>query len=614
MQNTITRLPALHSFHIPVMGLGYTIDTPVKVARFGISSVVSIIQDHLVEQMREKYALQWGEPFEPIPVEDVDHRAKRITAYLDLLHRIVDRQIKQMKKEPFETGSDLTRYFELLPEGSPVSDLYHEMTRANGQSKKLLQDKLRELVVPGTIDVNIMTKLDNPAYTKGNTQLPDEFADAMSALRGYGNSSIASSIVFSAGLNPRLFSYASRFYDFFPDENGYIRKQIVLKVSDFRSALIQGKFLAKKGLWVSEFRVESGLNCGGHAFPTEGRLMGPILEEFRNRREELHNELLALCNATLISKGNHLVPAETTIKLTAQGGIGTANEDAMLREYYQLNGTGWGSPFLLVPEATTVDDDTLQRLITAKRSDYYLSHASPLGIPFNNFRKSTAEEQRKERIARNRPGSPCYLKFLSFNTEFKKKPICVASREYQNLKLKQLAKSGLPEAELKAEEERVMEKDCLCEGLSVSALMKNEIPDPHGLTAVTICPGPNLAYFSSTYSLGEMVDHIYGRKQVLNSTPRKHMFLNELKMYIDYLKDELDKNVASMTKKKEKYFSGFKANLLSGIAYYKDLLPKIEYESQTIRAQLKKELEEMEGTFLELISLKMPGPSVVVNK
>ena len=27
-----------HTFHIPVMGTGYTIDTPLKVAHFGISS------------------------------------------------------------------------------------------------------------------------------------------------------------------------------------------------------------------------------------------------------------------------------------------------------------------------------------------------------------------------------------------------------------------------------------------------------------------------------------------------------------------------------------------------------------------------------------------------
>jgi len=38
---------------------------------------------------------------------------------------------------------------------------------------------------------------------------------------------------------------------------GKYLKEIVLKVSDFRSALIQGKFLAKMGIWgVSEYRIE----------------------------------------------------------------------------------------------------------------------------------------------------------------------------------------------------------------------------------------------------------------------------------------------------------------------------------------------------------------------
>jgi len=53
-------------------------------------------------------------------------------------------------------------------------------------------------------------------------------------------------------------------------------------------AIIQGRFLAKKGIWVSEYRVESGLNCGGHAFATDGFLLGPVLEEFRNSKEQLN--------------------------------------------------------------------------------------------------------------------------------------------------------------------------------------------------------------------------------------------------------------------------------------------------------------------------------------
>ena len=69
--------PDLHTFHIPVMGLAFTIDTPLKVARFGISSVVSIVEDNLVEQMRAFHCAQAGEAYVPIPTDDIDHRAKR---------------------------------------------------------------------------------------------------------------------------------------------------------------------------------------------------------------------------------------------------------------------------------------------------------------------------------------------------------------------------------------------------------------------------------------------------------------------------------------------------------------------------------------------------------
>jgi hypothetical protein len=51
--------------------------------------------------------------------------------------------------------------------------------------------------------------------------------------------------------------------------------------------MIQGNFLAKKGLWISEYRIESGLNCGGHAFATEGMLLGPIMEEFKLKKNDL---------------------------------------------------------------------------------------------------------------------------------------------------------------------------------------------------------------------------------------------------------------------------------------------------------------------------------------
>ncbi|MBX3164525.1 MAG: hypothetical protein KF900_08590 [Bacteroidetes bacterium] len=585
-----------HTFHIPVMGLGFTIDTPVKVARFGISSAVSIIQDVLVEQMREFYCKKSGEEYSHIPIDDIDHRAKRVSAYLNLMQRMVDKQVEKMKHEAFEEGNDIVKYFQLLPESSSVKQLYLEMMRLEGDAKEFIQKQLRKKIVPGTIDVNIMTKIDNLNYSKDGELLPVEYSDALSALRGFANSNLSSSIIFSAGLNPRLFAFLENMSDFFPDENGNIKKKIILKVSDYRSAIIQGKFLAKKGLWVSEFRIESGLNCGGHAFPTEGYLLGPILEEFKTKKQALTKELIELCNHALQTKNRAVLPETPEIRITVQGGIGTTHEDKFLKEYYNVDATGWGSPFLLVPEATNVDEKTLRELANAKQNDYYLSHASPLGIPFNNFRRSSSEEQRKMRIKKNRPGSPCYKKYLAFNTEFTEKPVCTASREYQDKKLKTLlADTSLSKEKIAERYNEIIEKDCLCEGLAAPALLKNNIKDPHRLEAVTICPGPNLAYFSGVFSLEDMVSHIYGRLNILNPLYRPHIFINELKMYVDYLKKELDKNLEALNEKQAKYFSSFKANLLQGIEYYKNLLPKMTDEADEFKKKMKEEIEALKS-------------------
>ena len=290
----------VHTFHIPVMGIGFSIDAPIKVARYGIHSVISLVDDNLIEQMRKFYCAKEHEPYTPITKNDEDFRARRITAYLDLVNRIVQRQFTELKASVFEPGSEITKYFEMLPEDSVLKAAWrHMLDCTNPKLKADLQKNLRESIKPGDIDVNIMTKLDRDNYDEQGNLLPAEFSDALSALRGYAQSSLQSAIVFSAGINRRLYTYVEEFKDFYADAAGHIKKRIVLKVSDFRSSIIQGKFFAKKGLWISEYRIESGLNCGGHAFATEGFLMGPILEEFRAKRQELITELHKIYNEAL---------------------------------------------------------------------------------------------------------------------------------------------------------------------------------------------------------------------------------------------------------------------------------------------------------------------------
>lgn len=576
-----------HKFHIPVLGLGYSIDTPLKVARYGISSVVSVVDDELIERMREYHSNKNNIEFIPIAKTAPEARERRITSYLNLLQHLVDEQFAALRKQPFEPGSDICRYFDLLPDNSHLKQGYDLMMEFEDEhDRKLFQDRLRKELKPGAIDVNIMAKLDKMNYDANTGFAAEVNTDALAALRGFAKSKLSSSVILSAGMNPRLYSYIEQFADFFPNELGNLRKKLILKVSDFRSAMIQAKFLAKKGLWVSEFRIESGLNCGGHAFATDGFLLGPVLEEFKHKRTELYTDLYSIYDAALTNKGV-IQKKKPVQKISVQGGIGTADENNFLLTYYELDVTGWGSPFLLVPEATNVDESTLHLLEEAGNADFYISNSSPLGVLFNNFSGSSAEQQRQERIKKGRPGSPCTKKYLITNTEFTEQPICTASREYQNLKIKQLKSLDLPTAEYEQQVDVVTQKVCLCEGLCSSAYLKYDISKPKENIAVTICPGPNLAYFSRSYTLEEMVKHIYGSLDLLQNVKRPHIFINELNLYIDYLQKELSVHVKNINDKKQKYLVKFKTELETGIAYYKQLFPQIAKETQSLMAVLE---------------------------
>jgi hypothetical protein len=594
-----------HTFHIPVMGLAFTIDSPIKVARFGINSVISIIEDKLIELMRKHYYQEIQKPYIPITSKEDDYRAKRITDYLNLVNTIIKDQFEKLRTSAFETGTEIVKYFEMLPANSVLRLAYEKMKKAeNGLEKKALEEYLRSQLRPGQIDVNIMTKVDKTNHDNQGNILADS-SDAVAALRGYANSNLTNSaIVFSAGLNPRLFNYLEKLTVFNAKGPGEFDKQIIIKVSDYRSALIQGKFLAKKGIWVSEFRIESGLNCGGHAFATDGSLLGPILEEFKTKRLELSETLYSLYNPAVKAKGLLSFDKPHPIRITAQGGIGTFEEAEFLSSEYGISSTGWGTPFLLCPEATTVDDETLRLLCEAREKDILLSKNSPLGIRFNYLKGTSSAKEKQSRINSGKPGSPCTEKYLVSNTEFTKEPICTASRTYQKRKLEQLQSLNLSVQEYDTQFKEVVSKECLCIGLSNSAILKYNLPPVKKLEAVTICPGPNIAYFHKTVTLQEMTDHIYGRNDILGNPDRPNMFIKELQLNVDYLKEQ-----ATSAKKEDsrtiKDIIGFSKQLLFGIEYYRSLSEKIDGNSNIFMAQLdffENEVKKIEDHLSNLVN------------
>jgi len=570
-----------HTFHIPVMGTGFSIDTPLRVAKFGISSVISLVDDTLIEQMRKYHSDKEGLPYEEIAGNHDDCRAKRITTYLDLVDRLVQQQVTSLRQLPFEQSSDITRYFEMLPDG-PLKQAYQAMLSTRDASEQATrQEALRRQVVPGSVDVNIMTKVDRPTYRRGK-ELPAEFSEAMAALRGYALSTLRSSVVFSAGLTPRLYGYAAKFKDFFPDALGDLKKKITLKVSDYRSAMVQAKFLAKRGLWVSEYRIESGLNCGGHAFPTRGLLLGPILEEFRRNRDELIESLHAIYAKAMASRELPIGDTPHEVCISVQGGIGTAQENDLLLRHYKVDATGWGTPFLLVPEVINVDEAHIEKLLAATPEDVYLSDSSPLGVPFWNLRTSASEEARRRRNLEGKSGSTCPKRHLACNSEFTAVPLCIASSAYQKLKRKQ----GDPlEASLLA-------KSCICHDLAGAATIKLDI-DSSATPAV--CCGPNILNFKQVSTLAEMASHIYGRLSLVTETDRPHMFIKELGLYVGHLRKELETMSADVSSRTEEYYQVFKDNLLSGIEYYRGVAEEVVAEQNKrfldALASLQEELE-----------------------
>ena len=562
-----------HSFQIPVMGTGFSIDTPLKVAKYGISSVISLVDDNLIEQMRQFHSEKNNLPYSPIRKGSEDWRASRITSYLNLLGDLVNKEVLELLESPFEEGSEITRYFELLPETYLKQEYLKMKGLPEEEEKSLLQKHLRSLVVTGSIDVNIMTKVDNIPFYKGK-KLDIKYSDAVSALRGYAKSKLNSSMIFSAGINPRLFAAISQYEDFLPDIFGKLKKRIVIKVSDFRSAIIQGQALARKGLWVSEFRIESGLNCGGHAFASKGLLLGPVLEEFRRGKEKL---METIAGVFLKSGGDARVVADG-LKVTVQGGIGTAEEDKFLREHYDLGGTGWATPFLLVPEVVNLNEEHLKKLAEAKKSDVFLSYASPLGVLFWNIKNSASELMRKRRIAKGNPGASCVNKYIAFNTEFSEIPQCLASKSYQKKKLAALMKEKLPLKVFEKRKQIILAKACICHDLAGAATMTLGI-DKKAQTALT--PGPNIVNFSKISSLKEMVDHIYGRINLITSEKRVHMFLRELELYVEHFRAKYeDISLGIVVNEGKKQLIEFGSNLLDGISYYKELTERFIEEKK----------------------------------
>lgn len=443
----------VHKIHIPVMGICYTADTPIRVAHLGITSVISLVDDGLLEEYRMAYAerlgLDLGSP--------QTTRIGRIRSYLDFVADEVERKFTRLCACRFDGGSDKDLYFLMLSLDSRLRVEYDGIFAKTGLARIAAEAALTEKMEPGEIQANIMVGLNH-----------DEAA--FDAVRGFAASKVAGALVLSAGVNLSVFEEIAKCKDFYRTGKKSPKKKIILKVSDYRSALIQGRYLAKKGLEVYEYRIESGVNCGGHAFFESKKLLLDVVREFVEKRKELFEttrSMIAKFAASCVAANNAanasasgaanipvqgILPPPSPARITAQGGL-CAPEDIAQVLLLGIDGVGVGTPFLLVPQATSVDKETRRLLASAKPEDVCISHASPLGIPFVNLQTSTAAriceqkiqeyfapESEKSGSPELKPGFPCRQHYLCQNIPGFDHPVCMASREYVMHRLAEIDK------------------------------------------------------------------------------------------------------------------------------------------------------------------------------
>ena len=165
-------------------------------------------------------------------------------------------------------------------------------------------------------------------------------------------------------------------------------------------------------------------------------------------------------------------------------------------------------------------------------------------------------------------------------------------------RLKELEEQDLSKKDYDRRHNEIVEKSCTCVGLGTTALLVNNLDTKVEGEGVSICPGPNLAYYSQRMILTEIVDHIYQRANFVSRTDRPNMFIKELNVYLDYYKDQIAKSCLEMNAKKEKTLKSFAKNINDGISYYDNLYSTTKEISENTKKHILAELKHSK-TYLQ---------------
>jgi hypothetical protein len=150
-------------------------------------------------------------------------------------------------------------------------------------------------------------------------------------------------------------------------------------------------------------------------------------------------------------------------------------------------------------------------------------------------------------------------------------------------------------------------------GLGNAALKAHGLEMYKGSQGVAVCPGPNMAYYNKVVTLREMVDHIYGRTNIIERTDRPNFFVKELGLYVAYLRGAINDCGATISDNQRKYFESFRTNLLNGIEYYRTVVPSVDSHFVADRGNILRELDSYTEELRGILPAAQPVVGILIS-
>ena len=113
----------------------------------------------LIEKLRKMYCIKYDIPYNEITEKTEDFRAKRITSYLNLINSLAEKKFEEFKNATIEKGNMIKEYFNKLPDYSTIKQEFNSLTKKYLNLTDI-QNWIKENISMGSVDVNIMTKVD----------------------------------------------------------------------------------------------------------------------------------------------------------------------------------------------------------------------------------------------------------------------------------------------------------------------------------------------------------------------------------------------------------------------------------------------------------------------